>query len=82
MLTLFPSSVLTEIATQNVIMVGNPGTGKTHLSIGLGVAACRDGHRVRFYSAPALATELAEAQDKYQLPPSRAGDQQSGSFNH
>ncbi|WP_428837361.1 hypothetical protein [Thermacetogenium phaeum] len=27
-------------------MVGNPSTGKTHLSIGLGVAVCRDGHRV------------------------------------
>ncbi len=52
---------------ENIIMVGNPGTGKTHLSIGLGIAACRDGYRVRFYSAPALATELAEAQDKYQL---------------
>lgn len=52
---------------ENIIMVGNPGTGKTHLSIVLGITACRDGYRVRFYSAPALATELAEAQDKYRL---------------
>lgn len=52
---------------ENVIMIGNPGTGKTHLSIGLGVTACRAGYRVRFYSAPTLATELAEAQENYQF---------------
>ncbi|MDN5326292.1 MAG: hypothetical protein PWP41_988 [Moorella sp. (in: firmicutes)] len=36
-------------------------------SIGLGVIACRAGYRGRFYSAPVLATELAEAQENFQL---------------
>jgi DNA replication protein DnaC len=39
-----------------VLMVGNPGLGKTHLATGLGLAACRQGHRVRFYSTTAHYT--------------------------
>lgn len=51
-----------------VLMVGNPGLGKTHLATGLGLAACRQGHRVRFYSTTALVNELHQAQDEYHLP--------------
>jgi DNA replication protein DnaC len=51
----------------NVIMVGQPGTGKTHLAIALGLAACRQGWRVRFFTAAALVNRLEEAQKQYQL---------------
>lgn len=46
---------------QNVVMIGNPGSGKTHLSIALGINACKTGMKVKFYTAVNLATELAEA---------------------
>jgi DNA replication protein DnaC len=46
---------------QNVVMIGNPGSGKTHISIGLGLKACHAGFNVRFYTAVNLANELAEA---------------------
>ena len=36
---------------QDIVMIGNPGTGKTHLSIGLGVKACMQGMNVKFYTA-------------------------------
>ena len=42
-------------------MIGNPGSGKTHLSIALGMNACEAGYRVKFYPAVNLAAELAEA---------------------
>ncbi len=42
-------------------MIGNPGSGKTHLSIALGLKACYSGFGVRFYTAVNLANELAEA---------------------
>lgn len=45
---------------QNIVMIGNPGSGKTHLSIALGMNACEAGYRVKF-SAVNLAAELAEA---------------------
>jgi len=51
----------------NVCLVGSPGTGKTHCAIALGLAACRQGKRVRFYTAAALVTRLEEAQKQYQL---------------
>ena len=47
---------------ENVIFIGSYGTGKTHLAIALGVAACRQGKRVRFYTAAGLINELLEAQ--------------------
>lgn len=40
---------------------------KTHLSIALGILACNDGFRGRFYSAPVLASELVEAQESHSL---------------
>ncbi len=46
---------------QNIVMIGNPGAGKTHLSIGLGMKACYAGFNVKFYTAVNLANELAEA---------------------
>jgi len=51
----------------NVIFVGQPGTGKTHLATALGLAACRAGWRVRFYTAAALVNRLEQAQKQYQL---------------
>ena len=42
-------------------MIGNPGSGKTHMSIALGMKACYSGFNVRFYTAVNLANELAEA---------------------
>lgn len=52
---------------QNVILIGNPGRGKTHLSIALGLKACYAGFRVLFKNAASLSTELCEARDSYSL---------------
>ena len=51
----------------NCCLIGNAGTGKTHLAIALGLAACRKGRRVRFVTAAGLVTQLEEAQKAYQL---------------
>jgi DNA replication protein DnaC len=51
----------------NVCLVGSPGTGKTHLAVALGLAACRLGKRVRFFTAANLVTKLEQAQKQYQL---------------
>lgn len=51
----------------NVCLVGSPGTGKTHLAVALGLAACRQGKKVRFFSAAKLVTKLEQAQKQYQL---------------
>ena len=48
---------------RNVIFLGKSGTGKTHLSTGLGVEACRQGLRTRFVTGPGLANELIESSD-------------------
>lgn len=52
---------------KNIVMIGNPGRGKTHLSIAIGLKACLKGYRVLFKNAGTLATELTEARDAYQL---------------
>ena len=52
---------------QNVILTGNPGTGKTHTAIGLGLAACEAGYRVLYTTVPYLVTELKESNDKQKL---------------
>jgi DNA replication protein DnaC len=44
----------------NIVMYGNVGTGKTHLSIALGVEACKKGFEVRFFRTSALVNKLAE----------------------
>ena len=46
---------------QNLILTGNPGTGKTHVAIGLGIRACEQGFRVLFTTVPYLVTELKES---------------------
>lgn len=53
---------------QPVILIGNPGLGKTHIATGLALAACRQGHRVRFYTVTQLVNELSQAQQDHQLP--------------
>jgi DNA replication protein DnaC len=52
---------------QNVALIGSIGTGKTHIAIALGLAACEQGHRVRFYTAAGLINELLEAQEAHRL---------------
>ena len=51
----------------NVIAVGNSGTGKTHIALGLGLAACQRGLSVGFTTAAALVHELIEARDERRL---------------
>jgi DNA replication protein DnaC len=48
-------------ARDNVVFLGPPGTGKTHLAIGLGIRACQAGHRVLFATASEWVDRLAEA---------------------
>jgi DNA replication protein DnaC len=45
---------------QNLVEYGNPGTGKTHLAIGLGIEAANAGYSVKFYSVPPLINRLKE----------------------
>ena len=52
---------------ENVIAVGNSGTGKTHLALGIGLAACQRGYRVLWKPAAQLVNELSEARDDKQL---------------
>jgi DNA replication protein DnaC len=51
----------------NCCLIGNAGTGKTHLAIALGLAACRQGQRVRFFTAAGLVNQLEVAQQQYRL---------------
>ena len=51
----------------NCCLVGSVGTGKTHIAISLGLAACRDLLRVRYFTAAALVNLLEEKQKQYQL---------------
>ena len=48
-------------------MIGNPGRGKTHMAIGIGLKACASGKSVLFKNAASLSTELSEAKDNYAL---------------
>lgn len=69
--TVFDTSVrqqLRELKTlefikqkENAILIGNPGTGKTHYSIGIGIEACLQGYSVLFMNAPNLVIQMKEA---------------------
>ncbi len=50
-----------------VVLIGENGTGKSHLLIGLGIAACEQGRRVRYATCAQLVNELAEAADERRL---------------
>ena len=50
-----------------MVLIGNPGTGKTHLAIALGIEACMNGMTVLFTSVPNLVIELKEAMSKNQI---------------
>lgn len=52
---------------ETLIFIGNPGLGKTHLATGLALAACRQGKKVRFWTAAGLVNELLQAQDEHRL---------------
>jgi len=54
-------------AGQPLVLLGDSGTGKTHLLIGLGLAACEQGRRVRYATTAQLVNELAEAAGQRQL---------------
>jgi DNA replication protein DnaC len=46
---------------QNIILSGNPGTGKTHIAISLGIKACQQNYKVLFTTVPRLITQLKES---------------------
>jgi DNA replication protein DnaC len=48
---------------ENLLLIGNPGTGKTHLAAALGFAACAQGKRVRFMTTTGLVTQLLEQRE-------------------
>jgi DNA replication protein DnaC len=50
-----------------IILVGNPGLGKTHVATGVAMAACRQGLKVRFYNTAALVNKLIVAQEEHEL---------------
>jgi len=52
---------------ENILFVGNPGTGKSHLAIALAAAACSKGYRVRFSRVTELVTQLIEVRDEHAL---------------
>ena len=52
---------------QNIILAGNPGTGKTHMAIGLGIKACNAGYKVLFTTIPLLVNQLKESRSEKTL---------------
>jgi len=69
-----PAAAIRELATlgfvdraEPVIFVGESGTGKSHLAIALGIAACMQHRRVRFVTTAGLVNELREARDDRSL---------------
>jgi DNA replication protein DnaC len=52
---------------ESIILIGQPGTGKTHLCTALGIAACGLGKKVRFHRVTELITQLMEAREERQL---------------
>jgi len=69
-----PAAKMRELAeggyidrSEPVVLIGEPGTGKSHLASGLCLAACRQKRRVRFTTAAALVNELVEAKQNNQV---------------
>jgi DNA replication protein DnaC len=64
-------SVMPSLNKQKILELsrcdGSPGTGKTHIAIALGLAACREGRKVRFFTAASLVNRLEEVRKQYQL---------------
>ncbi len=52
---------------QNIILSGNPGTGKSHLATGLGLEACEKGYKVYFVTVPQLITQIRESRSERKL---------------
>jgi DNA replication protein DnaC len=52
---------------RNVILLGNSGTGKTHMAIAIGIRACEENYRVSFRTAAALINEMIEARNENRL---------------
>ena len=52
---------------ESIILIGNAGTGKTHLATALGIEACGQGKKVRFWRITELITQLIEAREERQL---------------
>ena len=52
---------------ESMILIGQPGTGKTHLSTALGIAACQMGKKVKFFRVTDLITKMIEARDERTL---------------
>lgn len=52
---------------RNVILAGNPGTGKTHMGIGLGMKACLEGYKVWFTTVPLLINQIKECRSERTL---------------
>ncbi|MFO7815108.1 MAG: IS21-like element helper ATPase IstB, partial [Halanaerobiales bacterium] len=52
---------------RNIIFSGNPGTGKSHISIGLGIKACNEGYKVFFATVPQFINKLKETQSEKRL---------------
>ena len=52
---------------ENIALIGGIGTGKTHVATSLGLCACEQGHKVRFYTAAGLINELLEAQESHTI---------------
>jgi len=49
---------------QNVVLAGNPGTGKTHIAIALGIKACQNDYKVLFTTVPRLITQIKESRSE------------------
>jgi len=52
---------------RNIILIGNSGTGKTHLAIAVGIRACEENYRVAFRTAAGLINEMVEARNENRL---------------